>query len=265
MIRMQESAQQKIKQFTKDNFYVVTDFDRTLTKGNSITSWSILSECKLLPREYAQDRQRLYDYYRPIEIDDTLEESVKCEEMKKWYEKHIDLFTKYELKEDLVKKAASNHRIMEFRIGAEEFLSYLQQNSIPAIIISAGIGNFIEQFLIDNKCNYDNIYISSNCIHFTNGVADGMEGNLIHSLNKNEVSLPKTIQKTIAKRPYTLLLGDTIEDTRMVPKSKKNTTLYVGFLPEDQKESKTQYEQAFDLVCEKDTSYLEIMKLLNFN
>ena len=37
----------KIK-LTKDNFYVLIDFDRTLTKGNSISCWRILYYSDLL-------------------------------------------------------------------------------------------------------------------------------------------------------------------------------------------------------------------------
>ena len=58
-----------------DNFYVVTDFDRTITKGNSKTSWSILASSDLVPKEYVKERQELYDYYRPIEIDEEMEKN----------------------------------------------------------------------------------------------------------------------------------------------------------------------------------------------
>ncbi len=54
------------------DLYVVADFDRTITKGNSKTSWSILANSNLVPKEYVADRQALYDKYRPIEIDETL-------------------------------------------------------------------------------------------------------------------------------------------------------------------------------------------------
>ncbi len=38
------NIENKIKQLTTESTsYIVTDFDRTITKGNSKTSWSILS------------------------------------------------------------------------------------------------------------------------------------------------------------------------------------------------------------------------------
>ena len=39
----------------------------------SKTSWSILASSDLVPKEYVKERQELYDYYRPIEIDEVLE------------------------------------------------------------------------------------------------------------------------------------------------------------------------------------------------
>ena len=33
------------------NLFVVADFDRTITNGSSKTSWSILSESSLVPKE----------------------------------------------------------------------------------------------------------------------------------------------------------------------------------------------------------------------
>ena len=126
-----------------EEYYVVTDFDRTITKGNSKTSWSILANSDLVPKEYAEERQALYDIYRPIEIDEHLDLETKSAKVKEWFQKHIELFVKYETSEEVFEKAATDLRVMEFRDGAKEFISYLHKKNIPLIIISAGIGNFI--------------------------------------------------------------------------------------------------------------------------
>ena len=60
-----------------DNLYVVADFDRTITNGSSKTSWSILANSDLVPKSYISERQTLYDYYRPIEVSDTVDYSYK--------------------------------------------------------------------------------------------------------------------------------------------------------------------------------------------
>ena len=128
------------------NLFVVADFDRTITNGNSKTSWSILSESSLVPKEYKNERQEFYNYYRPIEVDESLDYEYKASQMKEWYQKHIGLFVKYKITEEIFKNAATDLRIMEFRPGAKEFIKLLHDNNIPLIIISAGIGNFIETY-----------------------------------------------------------------------------------------------------------------------
>ena len=83
---------------------------------------------------------------------------------------------------------------MAFREGAKEFLKSMNDRNIPIIVISAGVGNIIQQFLINNDCNFPNIYICSNFLEYENGIIQGVrDNNLIHPLNKNEISLPANI------------------------------------------------------------------------
>ena len=73
-----------------DNLYVVADFDKTITNSNSKTSWSILENSAYIHSSYITERQALYDFYRPIELSDSLDYSCKFQEMKSWWKKHID-------------------------------------------------------------------------------------------------------------------------------------------------------------------------------
>ena len=141
----------------------------------------------MIPKEYVNERQVLYDYYRPYEIDESLDYDTKNCLMSEWWNKHFSLFIKYKLPEEVINDASKNLRVMAFRKGAKAFLENMRDRNIPVIIISAGIGNFIEQFLIKNNCNFSNIFIVSNFIKFENGIAVRVSDNVIHSLNKNEV------------------------------------------------------------------------------
>lgn len=243
-----------------DNLYVVADFDRTITNGNSKTSWSILAHSDLVPKSYISDRQALYDYYRPIEVSDNIDYSYKLQMMKEWFQKHIELFVKYQISKDVFEKAATNLRVMEFRPHAKEFIEFLHKNNIPLIIISAGIGNFIDSFLEHNDCCFDNIYVSSNKIIFENGIAVGVEKNIIHSFNKNEVSLPTDIIEKIKNRDNVLLLGDQVSDLNMVNRSDHNSVISLGFMTSDS--SLDIMSSNFDIVCENTDSYDDVKKLL---
>lgn len=243
--------------------YVVADFDRTITNGVSKTSWSILAESDLVPPEYTKERQELYDIYRPMEIDPDMPLEEKSQKMKEWFALHINLFVKYGIKEELFEKAATDLRIMEFRRGAREFLRFLYENDVPMIIISAGIGNFIECFLKNNGCLYDNIYISSNKIKFTDGVASGVEDNIIHSLNKNEVSLPENIREKCEGRNNVVLLGDQVSDLNMVDESKHEGVIKVGFMTDETHGQLEEYERHFDIVIENGEDYNDLLDVLN--
>lgn len=244
------------------NLFVVADFDRTITNGSSKTSWSILSESPLVPKEYKNERQEFYNYYRPIEVDESLDYEYKASQMKEWYQKHIGLFVKYKITEEIFKNAATDLRIMKFRPSAKEFIKFLHDNNIPLIIISAGIGNFIETFLTLNDCYYDNIYVSSNKIIFKDGIAVGVDTNIIHSLNKNEVSLPDNIKEKLSNRKNVLLIGDQISDLRMVDRSKHDHVYTNCFLCDENKSELEAIRKQFDIVCEIGDNYFDLKKVL---
>lgn len=250
-----------------NNLYVVADFDRTITTGDSMTSWSILASSDLVPKSYIKERQELYEKYRPIEIDTTLPFDYRMEMMSEWFRKHIELFVKYQMSEEIFEKAATDLRVMQFRKGAQEFLSLLHQKQVPLIIISAGIGNFIETFLKINHCYFDNIYVSSNKVLFENGIAVGVGENIIHSLNKNEVSLPTEITKKLQNRNQIILLGDQVSDLNMVDKKLHNNVISVGFISEEASRSCSAVEDlkaSYDIVCETDEGYDSLKEIFSF-
>jgi len=262
MIYLSKDVKSKIDSIDYSNLYIVTDFDRTVTVGSSSTSWSILSKSNLVPKEYVKERQELFDYYRPIEIDLNIDVETKNSLMAEWFRKHLDLFIKYRLSEEVIKKAAMDLNVMNFRGYAKDFLEKMHREGIPVIIISAGVGNFVEQFLIKNNCYFDNIYIVANFIIFENGVASGVAENIIHALNKNEVSLPKNIMDKLINRDRIILLGDSIADTKMVSDDKRENTIRVGFLEENVKDSFESFKSNFDIVCTDNTAFDELMHVL---
>lgn len=106
MIIIKNGTLDKIKDWKDDSIYVLTDFDRTITVGNSESSWSILSKSNMVPREYVEERQKFFDYYRPFEINEKLDYETKNKLMTEWWNKHIGLFIKYQLSEEVINSAA---------------------------------------------------------------------------------------------------------------------------------------------------------------
>lgn len=260
MISIKKGTLERIENWSDESVYVLADFDRTITVGDSESSWSVLSKSDKVPSEYKSERQELYKIYRPIEVDETIDEAVKNELMVEWWNKHINLFVKYQIPESVISTATKDLNVMKFRAGGREFLENMKARNIPVIIISAGIGNFIEQFFEINKCNFDNVYIVSNFIKFENGVAVGISDNVIHSLNKNEVALTKEIKDKLGTRHNIILMGDCIGDVKMAREEVRKDALKIGFLEENEEESKPYFEKEFDVVCTNNTGFDALSK-----
>lgn len=261
MLTFRDGILDKVNKWN-DNYYVLTDFDRTLTAGDSESSWGVLSNDNEVPEEYIKERKEYFDYYHPYEIDLSLDNEIKNELMIEWWTKHIGLFVKYGFKEDVINNAVNNINVMKFREGAKEFLKRMHEKNIPVIIISAGIGNFVEQYLIRNDSMYDNIYIVANFIRFENGVAIGISNNIIHSLNKNEVSIPNEIKALILKRENVVLLGDHIDDVKMVSEEKRSEALKIGFLNDNKESDKEIFLEKYDIIGDENATFTELRDAL---
>ena len=243
--------------------YILTDFDRTLTLGSSMTSWSVLSKSTDVPKEYIEERNALYEIYHAALDCETIDVEKRSAKMRDWWHRHIELFQKYHLQESVIEDAAKNIRIMAFRDGAKEFLEYTHQHNIPVIIISAGIGNFIQIFLEQSGLMYPNIHIVSNFILFTDGIATGVADNIIHSLNKNEVSLPQTVASQIENRHTEIVMGDLLADLKMADESNGKKKIKVGFLEPENYSFESNYKESFDIVM-KDESFSSLQTVLNW-
>lgn len=258
MISIKENTLERISHWTNDSIYILADFDHTITSKDSITSWGILENSNIMPDEYKIERIKLLEQYRPIEIDETISFNERKTAMNDWWSKHLELFVKYHLSEETIIKEASKPNIMTLRAGAKEFLEKLNLLNIPLIIISAGIGDFLEAFLKSINCYYDNIHIISNYLDFKNGIATGVKSALIHSQNKNEISLSPEIKQYISNRSNIILLGDNTGDAYM---TSDPNALKIGFLEEKITENRPYYEETFDIVC-TNTSYDELLEIL---
>ena len=261
MIHYDSKKVKEIKKWKDDSIYIVTDFDRTLTLGNSKSSWEIF-ESSFPNKNYVKERNKLTEKYRPIEIDENINEKVKNKAMEEWWKKHLKLLIKNKLTEDMLYDVISDKNFVTLRPGLIEMLTSLNKRNIPIIIISAGIGNFIELFLKANNCYYDNIIILSNFIKFKNNIAIGLENNIIHSLNKNEVSLPKEVQDKLINRKNIILMGDILSDVKMIGESKRKEAFKIALLEESTKESLPLFKEKYDMVCTSNETFFDINKII---
>ncbi len=138
----------------------------------------------------------------------------------------------------------------------------MKRLGIPVIIISAGIGNIIEEFLKFENDYFDNIHIVSNYINFENGYIKNLKGDTIHALNKNIVKLDNISKKLLANRKNILLLGDGTADLKMISERDKENAITVGFLEEKIEENLESFNELFDVVITNNGTFDDVNKIL---
>ena len=252
--------------FNKNNTYIVIDFDKTITSYESIDSWAASANPNIIDNKLIKEMDELYKKYRPIEMDYNISKKEKLKAMEIWYSECMNLYYKYNLTKEQMKKSIQSSDI-KFRKGAKELLQQLNKENIPVVVLSAGIGNTIEQFLKDNNCLFDTMYIISNFIEFDkNGKVKKFDNSkMIHSLNKTAKGhLPTVFEDKIKKKEYKILIGDLIEDIKMVDEKEIDSTLKIGILNNEMEnqENLKLYKENFDIVVTGEENLGELIKNL---
>lgn len=252
--------EEKITEFkTLNNYYVITDFDRTLTTKDSEPSYGIIP--KFLGGECLEKRTKIYNHYRPIELDYTLEKTEKQKIMRQWAKESFTLLSKFTT-EDIIDKSLENANIY-LRDGAREFLYDMYKNNIPVVIMSAGIGNVIKRFLEIQNVLYSNIILVANFFDFKDGEAYIDINNVIATSNKTYEKIPVQLRNKLQKIDKCLLFGDIIEDIEMCNKDNIEKTLTVGFLDKNIDENMKVFNKNYDVVLCNNESFCTIQNVLN--
>ena len=253
---------EKLNRLNKiQNYYVVTDFDRTLTTKESEPSMGVVP--KHLGGECLRQRMKIFNYYRPLELDYTIKEQEKLKIMKEWANKSFTLVSKY-ITQDVIDKALEKANI-HFRKGAKSFLTKMNNMNIPVIIMSSGVGNIIKSFLKKEGCLFENIEIVSNFFEFKDERAYIDFDSIMATLDKKYEKIPQNIRNKLEQKENALLFGDLIEDIKMVNKEKLSNTITFGFLDDNVEKNLESYKKNFDVVFTGDEDFDSIKQVLNFN
>ena len=259
--------QKKLKEIknkiNKDNICIFLDYDETITSSDSEDSWAAIANKEVLGEELLKEMDKYYEIYRPIELDYKIDVSEKEKYMVEWYRKCMDLYYKYNLTQEKLKESIYKSKLILSK-GVKDFLLELYKRNIPVIILSAGIGNVIEQCLKEEECYYSNIDIISNFIKFDeNGKMIKFDDYLIHSLNKDIDKLADLKMKEKIKiKKYRIVIGDLIEDIKMMGNYEESNSLKIGFLNKNINENLEVYKKKFDIVLTGENNFYNIVELL---
>ncbi|XP_043498894.1 7-methylguanosine phosphate-specific 5'-nucleotidase [Polistes fuscatus] len=241
-----------------DHLQVVTDFDLTLTKQHVdgklvLSSFGLFGKCNQLPSSYTNESKRLYQKYRPIEIDPNLALEEKIEAMSDWMASAEKLLKGIEFDPKELSEVVQKYGT-PLRDGTKELLEKLNEANIPVLVFSAGLGDAVEAVLKCHKVLFNNVKIISNFLKYNGNQIDGFKNKkLIHVFNKNEHALEQDYFKVIEGRRHVLLMGDTTGDANMVDGMDDTVAvLKIGFLYDKAEENLHNYMNEFDIVLVDD-------------
>ena len=233
-----EKKKNKFKLSGTEHLHVIADFDKTLTRafvdgkrvGSAIAQ---IRNNNCLSKEYTKKAFELFDKYHPIEFDINIPLEKKIPLMEEWWSKHLTLLVKSGMKKEIIDSIVEK-RGVHSRKGLDEFISFLNLNKIPILILSAGLGDVIDGFLEKKEMLTENIHVISNYFDFDeNGFAKGYKGKIVHVFNKDESQIKDTPYfEKVSQRKNVLLLGDSLGDLKMTGNIGFEQIIKVGFLNE---------------------------------
>jgi HAD superfamily phosphoserine phosphatase-like hydrolase len=187
---------------------MVVDFDKTLTKNGpkDLTSWDVATP--FLSRESQEKDDELCATYLPLEkTGDMTEEMADY-----WWDETLNLYVKDKVKVSDIRRHAREH--IKFRDGVMKLFMMCRYHDIPIAIVSAGLGDVIEEVADAARIKPD--YIVSTELEAENDVITGWnKDSVVHNHNKERRSREK-LRDVMEARPNIILVGDSLEDPKMV-------------------------------------------------
>jgi len=248
----------------KDKLLVLTDFDQTLTRywitkpdgsreRSSPTHGVLLSKEANMPASYKERTTALLNKYYPHEIDPNLPLEKKIPLMEAWWNGAHDLLIEYGATAEKIRLGVRGMKF-KMREGASELLDTLKEMKVPAVIMSAGIGNVIVEILKMLNLYYPtNQTIVANMIQYSK---DGtkIEGfsELIHTFNKHSRYAGTDFWHTHRNRRNIILLGDSAGDSQMADGLEFNEILKVAFLNVRIESRLPEFKKKYDVIILND-------------
>lgn len=254
----------KIRKFVEggsSSIQIITDFDRTLTKAfvdgqPAHASYGVIDDSSYVPEAVVQELNSLKSKYFPIEMSSSLTEAEKLPHMIEWFTSAFQVAFKSGIKRHML-PAMVRESSVSLRDGADQFFHVVTENRIPIFVLSAGVGDVIEEILKQQAEIPPQLKLVANYYTYdSDGTLNGRDGELIHTFNKHEVSYKsRPYFKSIKKHSNVLVMGDTLGDPVMSDGIEDmKESIKIGFINKDVNESLEAYLSVYDLVLTHDAN-----------
>ena len=218
----EEKAKSFVGTATADNLLVITDFDATLTAGDSIQCHDLLPCTDLLTPEFRRDFMPLTNWTNDNSINVT-----------SWWDTAHGMMLRHGQPPKYLLPRLVAESGMYLRPGALELLSHLAENRIPLLIVSAGLSDIIEEFLRQQGLLTENVTVCSNRLNYgADSAPKSVEPSPpITSFTKHTAySASSSFFKTHEQRTSILIMGDNATDVQPAVNVPNADILSVGFL-----------------------------------
>lgn len=248
---------QKLQRFAlagPEQVYFLFDFDRTLTTskhtGDNTTTWQILHG--LLSKEGQKMSDAIRGKYLAIEENSGLTQ----EESHTFSTTLLNLHATHGTNRRDMELAAKQIRL---RDGTTALFTACETAHLPTVILSAGIRDIIELITQEHHI-HPTMLVSIKLQFATDGRITGWDKDSLVLTNTKHESVKQWVSHIAAARPYTVLVGDTIEDARMVEGDDTVLRIRVSDTAGEHAHDPAYYQKSFDagydLIVEEDLAPL---------
>lgn len=226
---------------------VITDFDATLTAGDSEQCHDLMGSSKLLSADFRAAFAPLLDWTTNAAIDGV-----------EWWDQAHEHMVKHGMPPRQLIPRLVREADMRPRPGALELLKKCEMLGVPVLIVSAGVSDVIEEFLRQHGALSENVTICSNRLNYE---ADSAPKSVspsppITSFTKQYAyKSASSFFANHSTRRALIVLGDSVTDVDACENVPSDFVLSVGFVNE--RPDASRHAQAFDAVVQGNEGSLE--------
>jgi HAD superfamily phosphoserine phosphatase-like hydrolase len=229
-----------------EQMYYLFDFDRTLTTrrhtGDNTTTWQILHG--LLSEDDRKISDTIRNKYLKLEDEGMLTKA----DAHAFSASVLDLHAARGTSRQGMEQAARQIRL---RDGSHSLFAACEAAHIPTVILSAGIRDIIELINQENDI-HPTLTVSIKLQFDANGHISGWDKDSMVLTNNKSESVKQWVSHITTARPFTVLIGDTLEDAHMVAGEDNVLRIRVSDEAVDEDYCVKSFHVGYDIVVEED-------------